>query len=273
MDDEEIKIPTKEEIQAQMSGEEEQVVEQDAGPTPEDLATKDGWVPQDDWNGEAEKWVPADEFLRRKPLFEKIHTQNRQIKKIQENLNAMASHHKKVFEASYQKALEELEAQRDRAIDEGDSRTVRDIDREVKRVEQEYTEESAKVAPAAGPSAHFEEWVNANDWYTSNRGMKTRADEVGIGFAQANPDLPEEEVFAYVDERMRIEYPDKFVKSNTQTRKPAAASVESGEYSAKPRAGSKTIELTDQERKVMNTLVRSKQMTKDEYMAEIAKIR
>lgn len=247
--------------------------EGEASPTSEELASKDGWVPEDEWEGEPEKWVPADEFMRRKPLFERISTQSKQIKKINEALKAMQSHHAKVFEASYQKAIDDLKSQRDQAVEEGDSRAVRAIEENIESINEEYIEESKTVKAAeAGPSVLFEDWVAKNEWYSRDRGMKTRADEVGIGYARSNPEATEEEIFDYVDDRIRREYPDKFGKAPGKARKPVAQAVESGEYSKKTGT-KKQVQLTEVEKRVMDTLVRTKQMTKEEYLAEIAKIR
>ena len=38
----------------------------------EKTAYEEGWRPKEEFSGETERWVPAKEFMDRKPLFQKI---------------------------------------------------------------------------------------------------------------------------------------------------------------------------------------------------------
>jgi hypothetical protein len=262
-------LPTKAEIEAQLSGTKDQGPAEESEVSYEEAAAAEGWVPQDEWEGDPHKWVPADEFMRRKPLFEKISSQSKQMKKLREELDAFASHHKKVFEASYKKALADLERQRDLAEDDGDSRAVREIEKEIKSVEKEFEEESKQLTVNKGPSM-FEEWVKENSWYQENPGLRADADALGVRYANSNPGASEEEIFAYVDERMRPVIEGRSGKSKTS--RPVAAAVE-GNAASKRSPGRKTVELSPEEKQVMNALVRGGHMTKEEYMAELAKMK
>ena len=237
---------------------------------PEEVeARSDGWVPEDEWKGDPNKWVPAGEFVRRKSLFEKIHNQNRELKKIKEQLQALKGHHDKVYESSYQQALQDLQAQRIEAIREGDAETVVNIEQSIDQMKQERAQREPKQA---GPSESFVEWVKDNNWYNENPRMRHRADQVGWDYKSANPDLPDEEIFDYVRERMEIEYPKAFQGRS----RPTAPAVDGGSAThnetTQNRNSSRSVTLTDEEKQVMNTLVRGGVMTKEEYMQEVAKL-
>jgi hypothetical protein len=243
--------------------------------TNETAARKDGWVPKDDFKGDETNWVSADEFVRRKSLFEKIHNQGRELKKVREQMAALKGHHDKVYEDSYQKAVAELQEQRVTAIGEGDVQAVVAIENNLDGLKAEKAQAEAETAKENGPTEMFKEWVVDNSWYQDNPRMRHRADEVGWKYKESNPELPDEEVYDFVRERMEIEYPKAFEGSaETTTQRRKAPAVEGGADLTTPTTnrGTKSVQLTEEEKNVMNTLIRGGVMTKDEYMQEIAKL-
>jgi len=95
--------------------------------------------------------------------------------------------------------------------------------------------------------------------------MKAFADTLGQELARAG-NSPSE-VLKKVAIEVRKEFPNKFRNPNQD--KPGA--VESGKGTAGRSSGSFT--LTDEERRVMNTFVRSGAMTEKDYIAELKKVR
>jgi hypothetical protein len=96
--------------------------------------------------------------------------------------------------------------------------------------------------------------------------MRKWADDYGTSLAGQG--LTPSEVLKKVEEGVKKEFPQKFTNPNKNN----APSVESGSQKA---AGSKKddIELSDQERKIMNTLVSTKVMTKDEYLKQLKAVK
>jgi hypothetical protein len=111
------------------------------------------------------------------------------------------------------------------------------------------------------------QWVDKNKWYADNNEMRQYADAVGLGYAQQNPDLDPAEVLKYVSDQVRGRFRERFVNPNRT--KPSA--VEGTNTTGTPRKSS--IELSEEERKVMNTFVRAGVMTKEAYLEEIKKLR
>lgn len=241
----------------------------------EEDARKGGWKPQEEWEGEPDDWVSAGEFMRRKSLFDKIHNQNRQMRKLEEAMTALQSHHKKVFEASYKRALRDLQAQKIEAAKEGDAAAVVEIDDQIAQMNTKYQEDakSFETPKSTVDESEFQDWVKDNQWYMDDKKMRAYADRIGVEYARNNPHLTNSEVFDFVREEVEFRYPDKFGGEGKQQKsggRPTAPTVESGNKGAK---GSRSkVQLTEEERSVMKTLVKSGVMTEEEYMAEIAKI-
>lgn len=254
-----------------MKGSGEEVVEETLSDY-EEAAVAEGWKPKDQYEGNPKDWVDADEFMRRKPLFDKIHNQSRELKKIKEALNVMGEHHKRVYEDSYKQALRELQAQRIQAVEEGDAITVMELDKAINNAEQDYKEKTKSLEVPQGPAPDFEDWVQENDWYKTDPRLRARADELGVRYAQSNTEASNMEVYEYVTERIRMEYPQKFEQDEES--KPATKRVGSVERGNNIRRNtrSKSVQLTPVEQQVMRTLVAAGTMTEEQYKAEIAKL-
>ena len=73
-----------------------------------------------------------------------------------------------------------------------------------------------------------------------------------------------------IEKAVREEFPNKFRNPNKDT---APAVESSGNKGTKSGKGFSEADLDDRERKVMNSLVRQKIMTKEEYLADLKKIK
>jgi len=237
-------------------------------PAYEDRAREQGWVPKEEWTGDPDKWRPAREFVDRGELFGKIDTMGKELKEAKKTLRMMQEHHAKVKESEYNRAVSDLKALQKQHLEEGNSdgylettELLTDI-----RAEQKAREAVAQAIPA-GPDPRFVEWTKNNEWYVKDKEMHEYADAVGLGYAQQHPSLSPEEVLTYVTHQVKGRFRERFLNPNRA--KPSA--VEGSNTTGSPRKGS--IELTEEERKVMNTFVRAGVMTKEAYTEEIKKLR
>jgi hypothetical protein len=87
-----------------------------------------------------------------------------------------------------------------------------------------------------------------------------------MGYAQTHPNQDPEEVLQYVTVQVKKRFPDKFVNPNRN--KPGA--VGTSDTNIESRG---SFQLTEDERRVMNTFVRTGIMSKEEYIAEVKKTR
>lgn len=235
----------------------------------EQKAIEMGWRPKEEFNGDEEDFIPADEFVRRKPLFDKIESQSKQIKSVHKALEALKTHFTTVREAEYMRALKDLKASRRDALAEGDADKFEQLDDEIKQVEQEAKKlQEVDIAPIEQERQihpEFQQFLNKNPWYSSIPYMRAFADEQGKAFAERG--MAPKEVLKAVEKAVREEFPNKFRNPN----KDSAPHVENS--TSKGGKASDTFELSEQERKIMNTLVSTGTLTKDDYISQLKRVK
>lgn len=232
-----------------------------------------GWVPKEEFADDPDKWVDADEFVRRGPLFEKINAQSREMKRMREAMEALQLHHAKVKETSYKEALAVLKAQKREAFTEGDPDKILAIEEKMDDLkEQQRSFEAQRAREVAAPSQElhpeFKAFLDRNPWYQAEAPMKAFADTVGVELR--NSGMSPTEVLKKVEQKVREEFPHKFRNAN---RDKAPAVEGAGKGTGKAGSNAPAYQLTDEERRVMNTFVRQKIMTEAEYIAELKKIK
>lgn len=231
-------------------------------------AKEQGWKPKEEYEGDPAKWRPAREFVERGELFGKIDSMGRELKETRKALKMLQEHNAKIKETEYKRAVEELKSLQKKHLEEGNSdgylettELLTDL-----KAEQKAREVVTQNTPNQ-PDPRFLSWVDKNKWYTADNEMRKYADILGSGYAQSNPGLDPEEVLDYVTEQVKHRFATKFKNPNRD--KPSA--VEGTTQSAAPNKS--TFELTDEERKVMNTFVRTGAMTKEDFIAQVKAMR
>jgi hypothetical protein len=248
-------------------GSEQKVVE----PTPIEKRAMDmGWRPADQFDGDPDDFIDAKEFVRRQPLFDRIEQQSRQIKNVTKAMEALKTHYTQVKEVEYERALKALKEGRKTALRDGDADTFDTYDQEIQRVEEEAAKiRAAREAPIVQEETmhpEFQAWVNKNRWYNDAGYMRVFADEVGQKLAAQG--MQPSDVLREVEKAVRKEFPGKFTNPN----KAKAPDVDSTESPTRATRRNE-IELTDQEKRVMDTLVRGGHITKEKYLADLKLIR
>lgn len=236
------------------------------GNTYEDQAREQGWRPKEEWEGDPDKWRPAKEFVERGELFGKIDTMGKELKETRKALKMLQEHHTKVKETEYKRAVDELKALQKRHLEAGDSdgylettELLTDL-----KAEQKAREVVQQSTPAQ-PDPRFISWVGDNKWYNSDAEMRKYADAIGLGYAAANPGIDPTDVLSYVEKEVKSRFKDKFINPNRS--KPSAVEGSGKQGSASEKKESFT--MTDEERKVMNTFVRTGAMTKEQFIVEL----
>lgn len=229
-------------------------------------ARAQGWKPLEEYDGDKTKWRSSKEFVERGELFGKIDSMGKELKETRKALKMLQEHHSKVKETEYNNALRELKSLQKKHLEDGNSdgylettELLTDL-----KAEQKAREVVSQAAPTQ-PDPRFVAWVNENSWYQKDAEMREYADTVGLGYAQRTGKDPEE-VLEYVTNQVKSRFKEKFVNPNRS--KPSSV-----EGAATPAATKSSFELTEDERKVMNTFVRTGVMTKEEFIAEVKKMR
>lgn len=236
----------------------------------EQKAMELGWRPKEEFDGDEEAFVDAKEFVQRQPLFDKITSQSKHIKRVEATVAALQEHYNKVNDAAYRAAMKDLKAELDRSIEEGDLQTYHALNEKKQDLEQEHRQLKQELHKPAEPQVHpeLQEWIARNPWFETQPHMRVFADTYSDQFAAKVRAglMTSAEALKEIEKAVRAEFPNKFRNPNKD--KPSAV-----EGSGKRSSGGNTdsFELTDQERKIMNTLVQSKVLTKEQYIADLRK--
>ncbi|MEX0932328.1 MAG: hypothetical protein WDZ61_00340 [Parcubacteria group bacterium] len=278
---------------------EEKVVEKEVLPTKEEEGSREehepseteqkamsqGWVPKDQWDDSKGPWRSAEQFVDRGELFDKINSLKTEIYNIKRDYNLLADHHRKVSETEYKRAFENLKQERSKAAEEGDTAAVVKYSDQIDELKEQQRQDAPKQVSQSVLTTQMQEWVSKNAWYNNDPELRTAADSLGGGYAQANPGVPFEKVLEYVTERVTKLYPEKFPSKRAKPN--GAALVEGTTNHPNPSvSGSRSkgklseADLSQDERKVMDTLIKRKVFgnipesdAKKRYLDDLAKVR
>lgn len=239
----------------------------------EQKAMELGWRPKEEFSGDEEAFVDAKEFVNRQPLFDKITSQSKHIKRVEQTLEALKQHQDKITKSAYEKAMRDLKAQQERAVEDGDLTQYHALNEKQKEIEQEHQELQATLKTPVEPQVHpeLQEWIARNSWFETQPHMRVFADQYSDQFAAKVRAgiMTSGEALKEIEKAVRNEFPNKFRNPNKD--KPSSVEGSSGKASSK----TESFELSDQERKIMNTLTAMKNkdgtpfMTKEKYISEL----
>lgn len=237
--------------------------------TPIELqAMEQGWVPQDQWEGDPEAWRPAKEFVDRGELFKKIDEVRRENKRLKEGHEELLKHHMNVRKLAYEQALADLKAQKKAALADGDVDAVVEIDERIDEAKEAQRQaQTQEVEQANQPDPVFVEWMDRNDWYVKDMAMKAVADEVARR-AFLSGERDKELLLKAAEKAVRKEFPHKFTNPNRER----AGAVEGS--TNKKVTKSADMDLTDAEKQIMNKVLRvTPGLTKEQYLKEFKAVK
>lgn len=228
----------------------------------EQQAMEHGWRPKEEFQEQpGKKWRSAEEFMDRKPLYDKLEEQSRKIKQLDQGLKTLADHNAGIEKAAYQRALNELKSAKTQALEAGDLVQVEKIRDQIDELKQAPP---AAVAGANPPQAQaeFESWQKRNGWYNTDEDLTAFAD--GLGNKLQKQGKTPAEIMATVEEKIKQVFPEKFTNPN----KASAPKMEEGTRKSTRSGG---FELTEAEEHVFKVLNRAdpKLITREKYIADI----
>lgn len=223
-----------------------------------------GWKPLKEWDGDPADWVPAREFLGRQSFFDKIKEQRNEIRSLKTDIQLMGQHFSQMKDVEYKRALSELKSDRKEATASGDINKAESISDQIVEIETQRKQATQAPRSTDNGSVEFESFKQRNKWYNTDSDLTKRANALGIGYANMNPQASPEQVLSYVEESMRPSIQPKRVV--------APASPEAGGISTGGKGkGNKLSEgdLSPMQLKIMNTLVQRGVQTKDQYLTAL----
>src|SRR5882672_5753697 len=121
----------------------------------EQEAVTHGWRPKEEFvEAPGKKWRSAEEFMDRKPLYDKLEEQSRKIKQLDQGLKSLADHNAGIEKAAYQRALTDLNAQKKAALADGNLLAVEEIRDKIEDLKQA----APQPKQAQQEPAEYESW-------------------------------------------------------------------------------------------------------------------
>ena len=250
----------------------------------EEIAMKLGYNP--DFDGDDKEYKTPEEFiLNSKDIQKTMSKQKDNLSKKVDSMRAeleenrrMAQGLRKHFEAlneatvaGLKSRINELEGQRQAALDEEDHTRVRKIDEQIddlEKVSNKKVEEDAPIPP------EFKAWVADNEWYYEDEELRTYAN------AQVNNNpkfigMTQKMVYKTIEKDVKEAFPEKFQSEKVEKepeKKPKAPSVEGATRKSSKSAKFTVKDLTEEQRTIGKDFEKQGIMTMEEYINDLVKI-
>lgn len=243
-----------------------------------------GWKPLEEFKGDPGEWVDAKEFVGRQSLFDKIKSLKDELRSQRQSFDTdmqqIKGYVQQMSKVEYDKAVRQIKQERRAAVEERDVEAVEQFDEQLKQVEQARinmpdpkAQQTQRMAQEV--QEQFTAWKDKNSWYQEDHELRQEADSLGTGYGAKNPNKSPADVMDYVERTIKKLYPERFGRKPVEEKK--AAAVEGGGPSHNVASGRKTnantlseSELTADQSKIMNTLIKRGVVTKEQYLAQMA---
>lgn len=205
-----------------------------------------GWRPKDEFKGEESRWVDAETFVKRgeewapyvrantQRLEEAIKAARQENKELRKTVKDFADHHTKVEQRAYERAVRDLLARQDEAVQAGDVQEVRAITKEM----ADLAAEAAPGRSTQHPNGWTPDYAEAvevfqeeNPWFQKDKAMTAFAIALDQELAEQGKSYSAR--FKEIAKQIKEEFPHKFENPN----RARAAAVGDGAPAAGRRSG------------------------------------
>lgn len=192
--------------------------------TVETLAGELGWVPQDKFSGPADKWKPADQFIREGRDIQRGYAS--ELKTIRSQMDNIAKTSAQILEDRLESQRAELVEKFNAAVEDGNATEAHKISVDLGKL-------NSQPARTSGPSTEGQEFAERHSsWFNKDSAATARAvqicnDLAGQGVSQADQLKAAERV-------VRNEYPEYFKDQQNGHQRQAPLVNQPGSRSAAP---------------------------------------
>jgi hypothetical protein len=237
-------------------------------------AKAQGWTDKDSWQGDPDRWVDAETFLKRgneingilKDRNEKLFQDLQALRK--DVLEIKDVHMRSIHEArqqGYEKALRDLKARQREAVRSGDEQAFEVIEQDMDKIKSAIAKDKEQATPSTPPpTPEFTEWLKGNGWYGTDPDLTDFAEAAALKITNTRPGLTQAEMLNLVTERVKSAFPHKF----TNPRRNAAADVEGAQNRGVKKGKKGYDDLPAEAKRACDRFVGQKLMTKEQYIAD-----
>jgi hypothetical protein len=232
-------------------------------------AKRQGWVPQEEYNGPEDKWVDADTFVKKgKEINALLRKDNdflkREVAEMKTTMMEFKKFHADTEKRAYERAMADLREQKKEAISTGDGDKVLQIDDAIDDLKARKPEPvAARAANQIDPS--FVQWNEENKWFGTDKELTDEANLVGEVIKRQNPTLLGTEFLDEVTKRVKKMYPEKFTNSNRNRPSPVEGTTAP---KANGRAGKGFNDLPPEAKQACQKFEKQGLITREAYLKE-----
>jgi hypothetical protein len=241
----------------------------------EEIARGEGWRSKDEL-GEAfdpARYVGAEEFVKRKPLFDTIKELKKELKDQKKTVDSVVTYSKQATDLAVKRAIKDLQEQKTEAIKLGDVTQVENIDKTIKEHEKIIETNTSSVAP------EIIEFTKNNEWIDKDDELQEFAVAWHMAYRKKNPDSSLNYSLEKMKDATKRAFPDnKYFKSETETRREKLPVVEGDNVNRSTEKGKKVKsydvkDLPEEYQRSYKEFVKnSKMMTHDAYFESLKEI-
>ena len=182
-------------------------------PSAEDRAASLGWVPRDEWRGDPERWTDAEAFIAKGEQVLPILRENnkrleQKVANLEKFMHEAIEHKVREREHVWKEKHDALKAEKKEALENADYDRVVEIDEDIDQLK------AVKKAHAAAPQQPPPEVVSFlernKSWFGNDADMTADARMFSDQYRRTNPDKSVAEELAYVEKKMKKDYPEHF---------------------------------------------------------------
>jgi hypothetical protein len=231
-------------------------------------AKRQGWVPEEEFNGPEGKWVDAETFVKKgKEINALLRKDNeflkREVADMKTTMMEFKKFHADTEKRAYDRAMADLRDQKKEAISQGDGDRVLQIDDAIDSLKE--SKPVAKPAAAPQPDATFVQWSEDNKWYVSDPQLKSEADMIGEVIKRQNPTLIGQDFLNEVTTRVKRMYPEKFTNVNRARPSPVEGTTAP---KATAKAGKSFRDLPPEAQQACQKFEKQGLITREAYLKE-----
>jgi hypothetical protein len=180
-----------------------------------------GWRPKEEFPGDPSRWTDAETFVRKADVMMPLVTaQNKRLKREMEDLRKQvrqaSAHFDKAEERAYARALADLTAKQEAAVESGDLDAHRKVSKEIGELSKDMPGKQVSQATAEEAREAWDEWREENAWYDranlasapeADVNARLYADRMVEKHIEKTKEMPPAEFFDFIGGLVKEKYP------------------------------------------------------------------
>lgn len=239
----------------------------------EENARAQGWVPQEEWKGDPERWSSAEEFIERGEKVNGIlKDRNKQLlsevsalrAELRDSVRQFGESTRKAEERAYNKAIKDIQSQQRSAVEIGDAEAWQRLENEKDALSRDFSSaQQQQQQQTQQNSPIYEGWKSDNPWYESDVEATAYAESIA-GVVGRRHSGESRSFYDEIAAEVKKKFPEKFRNPNRDSPSAVQSATTSG---GKPQKKGKSYsDLPPEAKTACDRFVGQGVMSKEDYV-------